>query len=165
MTVPVDQEVAEAPKAFALIYVSAAVTPKTQAELASLLVQFRKNNQKNNIAGMLLFKDPFFLQVLEGKESDVRLLYKKIEADPRHHRLEILYEGPQQQQEFSDWSMAFHDLDDRTSRSIQGYSEDLNTPLQDALALHDQPKLRQFISLFMLDLIPRSRLALKLKGL
>ena len=44
MTVPDYREVAEAPKAFALIYVSAAVTPKTQAELASLLVQFRKNN-------------------------------------------------------------------------------------------------------------------------
>jgi len=165
MTVQVNKDVADASEVFALIYVSTAITPKTQSELASLLVQFRKNNQKNNIAGMLLFKDPFFLQVLEGKESDVRQLYKKIEADPRHHRLEILYQGGQQQQEFSDWSMAFHDLDDGVSRSIKGYSEDLNTPLQDALALQDQSQLRQFISLFMLDLIPRSKLALKLKGL
>ena len=78
---------------------------------------------------MLLHKDGKFMQLLEGPEHTVRALFAKIGKDPRHKQITTLLEGTTDERQFSDWSMGFRDLNIDDVRSIYGYSEILNTPL------------------------------------
>jgi hypothetical protein len=58
---------------YSLIYVSSAVRAFTAAQLRELLVVCEKNNRRDQVSGMLLYKGGNFMQVLEGPESSVPL--------------------------------------------------------------------------------------------
>ena len=115
-----------------LVYVSAAVTWFSETELRGLLTGARYRNENAGITGMLLYKDGNFMQAIEGPESAVRSLYKRIEADRRHHGLLVLDSGAQDSPQFALWSMAFHDLSAGRREMPSGYSrfrdEALNAP-------------------------------------
>ena len=63
-----------------LVYCSVATQKMTDKHLKSLLVKTRQNNQRRNITGLLLYLDPYFLQILEGDKNDVESLFHKIEG-------------------------------------------------------------------------------------
>ena len=111
-----------------LTYVSSALTPFTKEQLRDLLVVCESNNRKNDISGMLLYKDGNFMQVLEGPETAVLETHSRIASDPRHHGLITLLQGSQQEREFPGWSMGFRDLQ-TSSPQPAGYSEFLNSSL------------------------------------
>ena len=118
---------------YSLVYVSSATALFSASELDEILVKSRENNARSNITGMLLYKDGNLMQVLEGEESVVRALYAKIAADRRHLGHMILWDGYEPTRQFSDWSMAFRDLNRTESSTTPGYSEFLNTPLTDSV--------------------------------
>lgn len=111
-----------------LTYVSSAVAPFTNDELRNLLVVCERNNRRDQISGMLLYKDGNFMQVLEGAEEVVRKTHTRIASDPRHVGLITLLQGPQKERQFPDWSMGFRDLGTSLPKP-SGYSEFLNSPL------------------------------------
>jgi Sensors of blue-light using FAD len=111
-----------------LTYVSAAVSLFTNEQLRDLLVVCERNNRRDEITGLLLYKDGNFMQVLEGTEAVVRQAHERIASDPRHGGLITLLQGPQGERQFPDWSMGFRDLG-TTSLKPAGYSEFLNSPL------------------------------------
>jgi hypothetical protein len=87
---------------YAISYVSTASNYVTEAEIDTLLKDCVTSNKENNIAGILLYSDGNFLQVLEGEKEKVTQLYENIQADDRHHGVlkilgreisEVLYEG------------------------------------------------------------------------
>jgi len=112
-----------------LVYVSSATEPFTAQQLVELLKKARDKNASQGITGMLLYKDGNFMQVLEGEEDQVRPLYQTICADPRHHGEIVLLEEPITERQFSEWSMAFRDLNSAEVRSMPGYSPYLNRAL------------------------------------
>lgn len=114
---------------YSLIYVSSAVRPLSQDELATLLVTCRENNARTGITGMLLYKEGNFMQVLEGEEPAVRALYERIRTDPRHTGEILMWHGPLEGRQFGEWSMGFQDLDSEEARGTLGYSTFLNTTL------------------------------------
>jgi hypothetical protein len=111
-----------------LIYVSSAVQPFTASGLRDLLAVCDTNNRRDDVSGMLLYKDGNFMQVLEGRENDVHNTHRRICADLRHHGLITLVEGPQDVRQFPDWSMGFRDLESCRERPA-AYSDFLQTPL------------------------------------
>ena len=114
---------------FFLVYVSSATRPFSGEDLRVLLETCRKNNAELGVTGMLLYKDGNFMQVLEGDEREVRILYEKISTDTRHKDDIVLLQGPVAERQFPDWAMGFRDLDSLGVQDIPGYSEFLNTPL------------------------------------
>jgi len=114
-----------------LTYVSCAVAPFTNDQLRDLLVISERNNRRDEISGMLLYKDGNFLQVLEGTEDCVRQTYARIKLDMRHDGLITLLQGPQKERQFSSWSMGFRDLGSAVPKPA-GYSEFMNSPLTGA---------------------------------
>ena len=66
-----------------LIYVSAAVTPMDQQELAALLLKARANNKRLDVSGILVHHEGSFLQVLEGDPTVVEPLFARIQRDKR----------------------------------------------------------------------------------
>jgi len=93
------------------VYVSAATKPFTQSELRELLSKSRMHNSSVGITGLLLYHKESFFQILEGKESDVTMLFAQIERDKRHNRVLLLSKTNTEQRNFGAWSMGFIDVD------------------------------------------------------
>lgn len=101
----------------------------TSDDLVALLSHSREANAKIGVTGMLLHRDDSFFQILEGGEEEVRGLFDIISRDERHERIEVVTEGPVTSREFSDWQMAFIELDEQDLSAMPGFSEILkNTP-------------------------------------
>lgn len=120
---------------FSLVYVSAAVTWFSARELRVLLDQARLSNAQLGITGMLLYKDGNFMQALEGDEREVRALEARIAVDRRHQGMVTLTTGHSPQRQFSDWTMGFYDLNAPAGDLPPGYTEFLDTPLQETAFL------------------------------
>lgn len=126
-----------------LIYVSSAKTLLLPDELLTLLQISRRNNQRDGVTGMLLYKGGNFIQALEGEASVIRRLHEKIQRDPRHHGLLTLLEKPLEQRQFAGWSMGFSNLADPVLQSMPGYSSFLDLPLSsETLAGHSSRALK-----------------------
>ena len=110
-----------------LIYVSSAAADFSSVQLRELLVRCEHNNRRNEISGMLLYKEGNFLQVIEGVEAAVLATYACIAADPRHNGLITLLQGPQRERQFPEWSMGFANLMEAPTPA--GFTEFLHSPL------------------------------------
>lgn len=106
-----------------LVYVSFAPHQMSADELRSILEVSRDNNAPRNITGMLLYRNGFFIQALEGEEEVVMPLYDKIQRDPRHDRVMTVYKGKITERTFKDWSMGFYNLDDVDFSKMPGYHD------------------------------------------
>jgi hypothetical protein len=103
-----------------LVYTSASTHLMTEAELDALLMKSRERNSQLGLTGMLLYYDGAFIQVLEGPEENVRMLYTRIGQDPRHHRVIRLLEEYIPERNFPDWSMGYHRLKRADLEQIDG---------------------------------------------
>lgn len=90
-----------------LVYVSAATTEFSDAELRELLSVARSNNSARGVTGMLLYHQGSFIQVLEGAQPEVESIYAKIEQDPRHENSTILLKGDADERTFEGWAMGY----------------------------------------------------------
>lgn len=109
-----------------LIYASSAVKPFSSDELLDLLEFSQQNNLKNDITGILLYKDGTFLQVLEGPEDKVNEIWKRIQQDDRHQGLIVIQKESISEREFNEWLMGFADLNDEGLSGLPGYSDFMN---------------------------------------
>ena len=109
-----------------LIYVSTATHLLSNEELLEILHVSRRNNQTGPITGLLLYKDGNFMQVLEGPEEAVREIFGKILKDTRHTDITVLSTDPIKERQFSDWKMAFLNLDEETAKHENAYSQFLS---------------------------------------
>lgn len=135
-------------KVFFHIYSSTATKAFTVEELVTLLHKSQTNNAKVGLSGLLLHKNSQFMQLIEGPETAVRATLKKIESDSRHKNVTTLLEGFTDERQFSEWSMGFHDLNSPEVRSLHGFSEFLNTPL-DGMEFKTSPSRSQRLLLML----------------
>jgi hypothetical protein len=117
-----------------LIYASAATRPFSAEDLRQLLDRARSRNSVYGLTGMLLYHTGSFLQVLEGDETYVDIIFKSIERDPRHTQTKILVDQIIQRREFEEWSMGFVDtaLSNRQPTGLLNYFQ-----LQPLLTLNE----------------------------
>jgi hypothetical protein len=90
-----------------VLYSSKTKTDISQNEINDILEVSRKNNQKNKVTGILLYRNREFLQLLEGERINVYYTLKKIMEDQRHTNVNVFYENEIQKSLFNNWSMAF----------------------------------------------------------
>jgi len=114
-----------------LTYVSSATQEFSGDELARLLALSRVNNERVGVTGMLLYKDGNFMQVIEGSQDAVMTLKRHIERDGRHKGLLVLVAEERAERAFSEWSMAFRNLNEPSVNALPGFDEFLNTSLKD----------------------------------
>jgi hypothetical protein len=55
--------------------------------LKDLVKKSRLTNETLKITGMLLYLDPFFIQILEGEAAIVNELFNIIKQDSRHQKI------------------------------------------------------------------------------
>ncbi len=114
-------------KVYFYVYASDATHPFDAEQLRELLLKARQANDTLGVSGMLLYKAGYFLQLLEGPKAAIHNLMEKIRRDPRHRNVTMLAEGFENEYQFADWSMGFHDLDSAEARATPGYSDFLDT--------------------------------------
>lgn len=90
-----------------LIYASVASQGVTVEEARSILASSRRNNEKSNITGVLLFSDGRFIQILEGSPAALDGLLDILRRDLRHRNLDVLSRDAIEHRNFPDWSMAY----------------------------------------------------------
>jgi hypothetical protein len=92
---------------FTLIYVSVAIEEMSDDALLALLEQSRTFNKENGLTGLLLYKERFFVQVLEGDESIIDALFERIKVDTRHFNVLLILKKPIKERNFEQWAMGF----------------------------------------------------------
>lgn len=109
---------------FVAVYRSTALISRPR-DLKALLEHSRTRNAQRNITGVMLHYDTTFLQVLEGDEQAVRALLARIDKDPRHTRMDVIFTRTGHRRVFRDWSMEMIDVSpedfDSILCSLSGY--------------------------------------------
>ncbi len=103
-----------------IIYASASAEEMSGPALADILASARRKNEARNISGMLVYHRGSFLQVLEGPEDAVNALFEKIQQDPRHGEINVLFHDKIPAKEFEDWSMGYIDTSGEAA-TAEGY--------------------------------------------
>lgn len=87
-----------------LIYISTPTTEVSKATSEFVPVALEMNHQ-NQISGMLLSGESFYLQLIEGDRTCINRLYKNIISDKRHAHPILLRYTEIKTREFGNWSM------------------------------------------------------------
>lgn len=104
-----------------IIYLSQATRPLSDEELAKLLAQARHDNAQQAITGALVYGGGQFMQIIEGEEAQLAMLYAKLLQDGRHGQVFKFADKPIVQRSFADWSMAFRPLSPEQFAELAGY--------------------------------------------
>jgi Sensors of blue-light using FAD len=88
-----------------LSYCSQAQSPTGQADLNRLLEVSRRNNQRDEITGLLTYSGELFVQFLEGPAEALHSLMDRLQGDSRHRDIIILSEGQQHERILPGWDM------------------------------------------------------------
>ena len=135
-------------KIYFLIYVSIASDDLSESRLVEILKVSRANNTRDDITGMLLYKERRFMQLLEGPESAVCDAYRRIAQDVRHHEPTILLEGTTDERDFPDWTMGFQSLDGDIAHVTPGFSPFLDVRFSVFDFASDPSRAHQLLRIF-----------------
>jgi len=105
-----------------LIYFSSATKEMGEDDLISLLEESRDRNKRQNVTGMLLYKDGAFLQVLEGEAKDVDEMYQCICFDERNAGNYLVERKEIEERNIPQWSMGFENLNNYQPDDLGAYS-------------------------------------------
>lgn len=91
-----------------LSYLSETISDMSFLGLMRLLESARTFNQKNGITGILLYDNQQFGQIIEGERANVMKVWKRIQEDKRHHRVELLEIREISERSFPEWLLRFY---------------------------------------------------------
>lgn len=131
-----------------IIYSSVATRPLGDDDLAALLAQSRRANEQNDITGVLLFRNGYFLQLLEGPDQAVRAKMATIKHDDRHTKVTVLTEEIIEERQFPEWTMGYPaaDADVEQAPGYRSTFDDLDA--SDGSQISSVPALRELIRWF-----------------
>lgn len=103
---------------YKLLYRSISNGFLSKNQIDVILKASHKNNKLKNITGFLIYKEKYFLQLLEGPKKEVKELYKKIGQDIRHSNCEILIEFEGNKRIFPEWNMGHLEGEKLTTKNF-----------------------------------------------
>jgi hypothetical protein len=123
-------------------------------DLDDILESSNKNNSKENITGILIKNDKFFIQLLEGKKSSVEKIYSKISKDDRHRSLRILMDYNSDERIFPEWAMGYVELGANNETKLKDLIPlihkdviKLSNSKQKVLAIHKKLQFKEIIGI------------------
>lgn len=88
------------------------------------------------------------MQLLEGDAEKVWAAHARIMKDPRHRGVMTILQEPIETRLFTDWSMAFGNLDDPAVASVDGISGFLDRSFTDEAFTHDASRCLKLLRMF-----------------
>lgn len=102
-----------------IVYFSRAVEPFDEAAIEAILQESYQNNTRLGITGVLLYVRGSVIQVLEGQQTTIEALYRRIEQDRRHTEVDQVLSRPIMHRLFGRWSMGYETLTARQLEQIR----------------------------------------------
>lgn len=91
-----------------ILYTSQSAPPMTDNGCRNILAKSHENNRRDGITGLLvLLPNGTFVQILEGEQSNLHRMMRRIERDPRHDNVGVVFDIEVPQRSFADWEMGF----------------------------------------------------------
>ncbi len=131
-----------------LTYVSFASYDMTDEDLKNILAKAREKNGRLDVTGLLLYRDRYFIQALEGEEDVVTDLYDVIAQDERHGHVLMIGKDQIDQRAFGTWEMGFKNLNDEDLSRLDGYTNYLDEPFDETTFIDDPNRAKHFLNLF-----------------
>ncbi len=128
-----------------LIYTSQATEPFNKRKLLDLLHESRAYNSIDNITGVLMHKEGFFLQVIEGESEAVQNLFNRIIKDERHKEIRIAQDLKVTSRLFPQWSMGCADFNEPELSLLPGIRTDLSDPEVIEELISQLPEVASFL--------------------
>jgi hypothetical protein len=90
-----------------MVYESTATgTTESIGNLAVILAESQRNNDRDGLSGALAAHRNRYIQVIEGPAQTLDALLRRLENDPRHREIRVLGREPIPARMFGRWSMA-----------------------------------------------------------
>lgn len=131
-----------------LVYVSYERYPMTNDDLVAILSEAKTHNSTENITGMLLYRNGYFIQALEGEDEKVTALYNLIARDERHKNVLLVEKNPITERSFGEWTMGFRNLDDVDPNEFPGFTDFLSRPVEDTYFTENSSRARELLNTF-----------------
>ncbi len=132
-----------------IVYASRALTDFDDSALLTLLTRAREVNGDHDVTGMLVYASRSFLQLFEGGEEQVEVVWDRIRMDDRHSHLRVLYDGPTDTRLFAEWSMGFEHPDhEELERILPGYRASLEYPFVSSQLVAEASTAETLLSLY-----------------
>lgn len=104
-----------------MVYISEAKAGLTRQDMDEIVRKSVINNAEIGVTGLLVQRHNQFMQVLEGSEPAVEILFRHIQADDRHSRLMTISKKMIVERDFPAWSMGWSDLPAKTDEMTQAF--------------------------------------------
>lgn len=79
---------------YSILYISDSKVGLNKDEIDKIMNISVFNNTALDISGFLVLQNGHFLQLLEGKENDVKMIFKRIKNDDRHSNIIYVLNQP-----------------------------------------------------------------------
>tara|TARA_R110002012_G_scaffold249490_1_gene427066 strand:- start:6 stop:440 length:435 start_codon:yes stop_codon:yes gene_type:complete len=128
-----------------VVYTSKATSQFNKRDLLDLLHDSRAYNSLDHISGVLIHKDGYFLQIIEGECDKIIELLGRLVIDKRHSHFNIISDDTVDNRLFSKWAMGCADFNDPSLSMIPGILRNFENP-KVAHQLSDQlPAIANFL--------------------
>ena len=111
-----------------IIYTSQASEQFNKRNLLDLLHTSRGYNTIDNISGLLMHRNGYFLQIIEGEQDVIKDLFQRLNNDTRHINIKLILDRSVESRLFSNWAMACADFDEPELSMLPGLRTDLSNP-------------------------------------
>ena len=128
-----------------LLYTSVSTRKMEADDLVFLLEQARIKNARLGIAGLLVYHNREFMQLLEGEKDVVLELWQTIRTDERHTSARSIYAGSINKRGFANWRMGFRNLDDVNPQELAGFSSFLDKGFTSEVVSNDPSVARKLM--------------------
>lgn len=125
-----------------LTYISHSKRKLTEDMRMQLMRECQVRNAHNDVSGLLLYQEGYFLQYIEGQPDMIRMVFQRIMQDTRHENVELISEEVLMQRRFPLWTMFFRDYDFVYPHIRQDYAE-LTSLAKVIEALENEPNLQK----------------------
>lgn len=117
-----------------IIYTSTAGDSWSSRTLHGLAATSHERNVGAEITGRLIHHNGCFWQSIEGPTASVQRLYAAIESDPRHHHINLMFDGVIATRSFPDWAMESPAMAEFFDDFNSADTDDATLETRDALA-------------------------------
>ena len=90
-----------------LAFASRARPGLRSSETSDIIATSRSNNARDAITGVLLYSGQSFLQIVEGPDTTVGALWRRLAIDDRHRGLVTLFELAERDRWFDGWRAGY----------------------------------------------------------
>jgi hypothetical protein len=131
-----------------LVYISTTREPLDDATLAAILTRARQRNAEYGVTGVLLYSDQSVMQVLEGVETAVDIIYRIVCNNPLHSGVTVVQDRMLPQRDFGSWAMAYQPIHKSALEQLTGAKVLAPEVLAGIAADLTQPEAKSFVRHF-----------------